>query len=226
MFTSQLYRVLKSPTLWLGSLVYVAAMLYMGISSCFAEYNMGFAASGFAWLDVLVAGTSYMSSFLTAFLPPLLCVLSGAGLVRQDVDCGLYKYAVMRAGHMKYLWAKLGAAVTGAVIFCLVSYGATLAIAYIAFPGYAAMPDFVMIWNRAFRTFGNYLAFHDYALLPVYTAASSTVACMSCRAGDCGRIAFKEQISHLCLGAYMLYAAQCALGIYPRHTSLYILILS
>ena len=28
MFTSQLYRVLKSPTLWLGSLVYVAAMLY------------------------------------------------------------------------------------------------------------------------------------------------------------------------------------------------------
>lgn len=46
MFTSQLYRVLKSPTLWLGSLVYVAAMLYMGISSCFAEYNMGFAASG------------------------------------------------------------------------------------------------------------------------------------------------------------------------------------
>ena len=179
MFTSQLYRVLKSPTLWLGSLVYVAAMLYMGISSCFAEYNMGFAASGFAWLDVLVAGTSYMSSFLTAFLPPLLCVLSGAGLVRQDVDCGLYKYAVMRAGHMKYLWAKLGAAVTGAVIFCLVSYGATLAIAYIAFPGYAAMPDFVMIWNRAFRTFGNYLAFHDYALLPVYTAASSTVACMS-----------------------------------------------
>ncbi len=80
MFTSQLYRVLKSPTLWLGSLVYVAAMLYMGISSCLTEYDMGFAAAGYAWLDVLVAGTSYMSSFLTAFLPPLLCVLSGAGL--------------------------------------------------------------------------------------------------------------------------------------------------
>ena len=144
MFTSQLYRVLKSPTLWLGSLVYVAAMLYMGISSCLTEYDMGFAAAGYAWLDVLVAGTSYMASFITAFLPPLLCVLSGAGLVRQDVDCGLYKYAVMRAGHMKYLWAKLGAAVTGAFIFCLVSYGATLAIAYIAFPGYAAMPGFTM----------------------------------------------------------------------------------
>lgn len=179
MFTSQLYRVLKSPTLWLGSLVYVAAMLYMGISSCLTEYDMGFAAAGYAWLDVLVAGTSYMASFITAFLPPLLCVLSGAGLVRQDVDCGLYKYAVMRAGHMKYLWAKLGAAITGAVIFCLVSYGATLAIAYIAFPGYAAMPGFTMIWYYGSRTLGNYLAFHDYALLPVYTAASSTVACMS-----------------------------------------------
>lgn len=194
MLRTQLYRVITSPLLYIGAVIYAAAIVITGIYCC-DTFHPGTPAG----IDIFIGGTNYSGYTITLYLPAILCVLPCAGLLCEDISGGGYKYTVMRGGITRYHLSKLAAAAVSAVIFCAASFVLAFAAAYILYPGLTACPR-LMLRYPPFDTAAAYLSAHCYTLLPVWTCCFTTLHCITFSL-------LSLAVSSLLKNRYLIYAS-------------------